>query len=83
MKRVMALVLVLAGCDGSAPMVQSPNKALNQDGGRGRCIDNEPPPGYAGPVSPYAGGCVEGTAPVAAPAGSHDYSKGMPVRVVR
>lgn len=83
MRRILALTLLLAACDGSAPRVQSPDTALNQDRVQGRCLDNDPPAGYTGPVSPYSGGCIEGPAPVMAPAGSHDYSTGMPARVAR
>lgn len=84
MKRVLVLALVLAGCDGTAPLVQSPSAALNQDRVQGRCIANEPPAGYRGPVSPYSGSCApEASAPVTAPGGSHDYSTGMPARTVR
>lgn len=85
MKRVLALALLLAACDGSAPMVQSPSAALDRDGTTGRrCIDNSPPAGYAGPVSPYSGSCMpDGSGPKVTPAGSHDYSTGLPPRVVR
>jgi hypothetical protein len=84
MRRVLAIMMVmLAGCDGAAPMVQSPNKALNHDSGRGPCIANEPPALYRGPVSPYSGSCAESAAPNVVPGGSHDYSTGMPSRAVR
>ncbi|CAA7620220.1 exported hypothetical protein [Magnetospirillum sp. LM-5] len=81
----LTLVLSLAACVGKAPPVASPDKAINQDGSvKYRCVENSPPPGYQGPVSPYSGSCVKESAlPAVAPAGSHDYSQGMPPRPVR
>jgi hypothetical protein len=81
----LAIMLSLAACVGTAPPVASPDKAINQDGSvQYRCVENSPPPGYQGPVSPYSGSCVkESDIPLVAPAGSHDYSQGLPPRQVR
>ncbi|WP_156520833.1 hypothetical protein [Magnetospirillum moscoviense] len=87
MTRLRALILImpLAACVGSAPPVASPDKAINHDGSvKVRCVENSPPPGYQGPVSPYPGSCVrESAVPAVPPGGSHDYSQGMPLRPVR
>lgn len=47
------------------------------------CSLNTPPPGYRGPVSPFAGPCpaVAPAAPEAS--GVWDYSQGAPPRAVR
>lgn len=77
-------VLLLAACDGTAPRVQGPSAALGRETAHGwRCVDNDPPAGHAGPVSPYAGSCIpDSSTPQVVPAGSHDYATGMPPRVV-
>jgi hypothetical protein len=83
---LLPAILALAACAGSAPPVDDPSKALNNDGLiRQRCIDNTPPPGYQGPVSPYSGACgpQPGTPAARQPAGTFDYSKGQPPRAVR
>ncbi len=88
MKTALAAVTLsvsVAACVGTAPPVASPDTAINHDGSvKYRCIENSPPPGYQGPVSPYSGSCVkESKVPMVAPAGSHDYSRGLPPHPVR
>jgi hypothetical protein len=87
MKRFAAIAMVLlpAACGGSAPPVDNPSKVLNNDGMvKYRCIDNSPPAGHQGPVSPYGGSCVpESSLPGVQPPGTFDYSKGQPPRAVR
>lgn len=78
--RALLLVLLLAGCVGTAPPVVRPSKALGEVP---RCTANDPPPGHTGPVSPHAGPCGQSDTPAVAPAGVHDYSTGMPPRMVR
>ncbi len=75
----LAAVLALAACGGRAPAV-APPPAL---GAAPACSLNTPPPGYRGPVSPFAGPCpaVAPAAPEAS--GVWDYSQGAPPRAVR
>lgn len=81
MRRAALLValLGLVACDGAAPPVQAP-PAL---GIITPCTSNAPPPGYQGPVSPYAGSCAPAWTVAPKPAGVHDYSQGQPPRAVR
>lgn len=81
---LLAVLLLLAGCNGTAPPLASPGKALNAEGSLVHCDANTPPAGYRGPVSPFAGSCLsEGGGKAVAPAGQYDYSQGQPARAVR
>lgn len=79
MGRLLALALLLTACDGTAPPM-APPPAL---GVTPACSINAPPPGYSGPVSPFAGPCPAAPLLAPKPAGVWDYSQGQPPRAVR
>lgn len=78
-RAALVLTLTVAACGGTAPAV-APPPAL---GTAPSCTANAPPPGYTGPVSPFAGPCPAPAMMAPRPDGVWDYSQGSPPRAVR
>lgn len=80
MRRLAPVLLIVAvACDGTAPAVAPPPIL----GSPLACTANAPPPGYSGPVSPFAGPCPIPILATPKPDGVWDYSRGAPPRAVR